>query len=304
MRQLENKDTLFAEKILEHCLDISNGVCNISELDLVNAESDLESQVLFGLFCMHEEIQSNSKEKEERIKIELESKLLKEKNRELEEFAYKASHDLKEPIRTVFSFSQILKNMLEGTDNPKIHNYLEYIQVSTKRMTDMISNLLEYARFGNQVKFETVDTQVILQNVHFDLITQLQKVKGKLIVGNMPEIIGDPTLLRLIFQNLISNSLKFSRQGVIPVVEVEGLVKPNEYQFSVKDNGIGMSKYDAADIFDIYKRSNAAEDQYEGTGIGLAHCKKIIDLHRGKIWVKSEVGKGSTFYFTINKKLS
>ena len=299
-----NKDKLsFSEKILNHCLDISRGECSITHDDLTNTEDALEGQVLYGLLCMHEEIESSSRDREEKLKIELESKLLKDKNRELEEFAYKASHDLKEPIRTVFSFSQLLKNMLNDYDDPKVHNYLEYIQVSSKRMTDMISNLLQYARLGNQPNFEVVDTQVLLQNIHFDLITQIQRVKGKLILGNMPSVIGDGTLLRLIFQNLISNGLKFYKENETPIVKIEGLVRANDYLFCVSDNGIGMSEYDAKDIFDIYKRSNESELHYEGTGIGLAHCKKIADVHHGEIWLKSKVGEGCNFFFTISKKL-
>jgi len=175
--------------------------------------------------------------------------------------------------------------------------------VSSKRMTDMISNLLEYARLGNQPTFGVVDTQTMMQNIHFDLINQIQNVGGKLILGNMPSVIGDNTLMRLIFQNLISNGLKFNRDGVAPVVKIEGLVRPNDYMFSIEDNGIGISEQDAKDIFDIYRRTNESDINYEGTGIGLAHCKKITDIHRGEIWLKSNKNQGSTFYFTISKKL-
>ena len=304
MKTLSETNFDFAERILNHCLDISRGECAITEEDLMNTANDTESQILFGLLCMHEEIDSNKKITEDKIKMEYETKLLRDKNRELEEFAYKASHDLKEPIRTVFSFSQLLKNMLHDIPDPKVHSYLDYIQVSSKRMTDMISNLLQYARLGNQPKFEVVDTHILLQNIHFDLINQISQAGGKLILGNMPPVVADETLIRLIFQNLISNGLKFSKEGNSPVVKIEGLVRANDYLFSVQDNGVGMSEPDAKDIFDIYKRTNHAEIHYEGAGIGLAHCKKIAEIHQGEIWLKSSIGEGCTFYFTISKKLT
>lgn len=293
----------FTDAILEYCLEIARGECSIT-LDIVEkAKTERQGQILYGLYCMNEELVYSKEEDVQRVKSLYESQRLKDKNRELEQFAFKASHDLKEPIRTIFSFSQLLKNKIGDDADPKVNSYIDYIQVSAKRMTDMISHLLNYARFGNQSLFTKLDTHVLLQNVNFDLITQIQKVNGKLIIGELPQLTGDATLLRLLFQNIISNALKFKKEDVAPVVKVSSFENDTHHCFKIEDNGLGIKDQDLSNLFNIFARSEAIAKEIEGVGIGLAHCKKIVELHNGDIRCESKLGEGSTFFFTIFKNL-
>ncbi len=304
MRNLVENKTDFTEEILNHCLDIARGECSITFDSIENAPSEKYAQILYGLHCMNEEIENSKREEALRIKNEYEAKILKDKNRELEQFAFKASHDLKEPIRTIFSFSQLLKNSIIEDVDAKSLSYIDYIQTSAKRMTDMISHLLNYARFGNKPIYEDIDTHILLQNVHFDLITQIQRTQGKLIVKSLPTLVGDKTLLRLLFQNLISNALKFTRDNVPPIIEVSSTTLADFTRFEIKDNGVGIKEQYIPELFNIFARGHHKDKTYEGTGIGLSHCKKIVEIHGGEIWCESEVGVGTTFFFTISHILA
>ncbi len=303
IRSTENRTYDFTESILNHCLEIARGKCSITHDMIIESGSEKHGQILYALHCMHEQIVDSAKIEAKRIQIEYDAKLLIEKNRELEQFAYKASHDLKEPIRTIFSFSQLLKNSIIDSGNFKANEYIDYIQISAKRMTDMISHLLEYARFGNNVNFVEVDTHILLQNVNFDLITQIQNSKGKLILHELPSMHADETLLRLLFQNTISNSLKFAKEGVPPIVEIFSNTDDEFITFTIKDNGIGIEAKEINSLFDIFQRVDT-RNKFEGSGIGLAHCKKIVDLHHGKIWMESELGVGTSIHFTVKRGLN
>jgi len=131
----------------------------------------------------------------------------------------------------------------------------------------------------------------------------MKRVKGKLIIGDVPIMVGEETLLRLLFQNLISNGLKFRNLDVLPVVSIDAEESKDYYRFQIKDNGIGIPPNTRKNLFDIFARGKNVDQNYEGTGIGLAHCKKIVELHQGEIWCESEEGLGTSFYFTISKKL-
>ncbi len=295
----KKKEDVFLSKVFNHFLDISNGECNIDNEVILSAESEMQSQILYGLLYLHEDITDSKQELEARIKEEYDLKLLKDKNRELEQFAYKASHDLKEPVRTIQSFTRLIKSKYFEGINPKALEYLEYIDQSARQMSELISYLLDFARFGNEGKMEKVDLQLLVQNLYFDLKSQLEVSKGQLFIGELHAVIGDKILLKLLFQNLVSNSLKYVAEGAYPIVKISSRFNDQGFlEFCVEDNGIGMCTSDLESVFDIFKRVKT-DKNYEGSGIGLAHCKKITDLHHGKIWAESALGVGTKFYFTL-----
>jgi PAS domain S-box-containing protein len=219
-------------------------------------------------------------------------------NRELEQFAYVASHDLQEPLRTITSFVGLLDESYRGKLDPEADRYLRYVLEASERMRDLIKALLDYSRLGRERILETVDCQKILEEVVSDLHTAIQETNAIIRAESLPTVSAFPTELKLLFQNLISNAIKFRKNTVAPEITVEAEKKGGGWEFSVADNGIGIEEKFLEKIFVIFQRLHP-RTKYEGTGIGLAHCKKIAGLHGGEIWAKSEPGKGSTFYFTL-----
>ena len=222
-------------------------------------------------------------------------------NKELSQFTYIASHDLQEPLRTVQSFVELFEqNYAEQLDG-EAKIFLGFINESTERMSALIKGLLDYGRLGSESELSVIDGKALVADVCADLALRIADVGGEVVIGELPLIKGRKTDLRLLFQNLISNGLKFTRQGVSPVISIAAELSGDEWLFSVRDNGIGIDAENYQRIFLIFQRLHA-RDQYEGSGIGLAHCKKIVELHGGKIWLESEVNKGTVFYFTLRNE--
>ncbi len=223
---------------------------------------------------------------------------LKVKNKELEQFTYIASHDLQEPLRTVNSLVGILEEDYGRHFDETGITSMRFIREATTRMSGLIKGLLDYSRIGREEQCHLVDCQVLLGEVLTDLATSITQAGALIRVGNLPQVTGYETELRLLFQNLISNAIKFHRPGVQPVIAVNAVLKDNFWEFTVKDNGIGIRSEHFERIFIIFQKLHHRE-QYDGTGIGLSHCRKIAELHGGRIWVQSGPGQGSSFYFTI-----
>ncbi len=221
-------------------------------------------------------------------------------NSDLEQFVSICSHDLQEPLGTIkFSSDVILKKF--GSDlQPKVTEYLGYIYGAAGRMAEQIKGLLEHSRIGQDLERTKVDVQELLNIVEYDLGKRLKECGGKLHVSKMPVIKAYKVELRLLFQNLIGNSLKYCKKGVSPEVRVSAFEDDQFWTFSISDNGIGIAEEDMENVFKIFGRA-ATQHKYEGTGVGLAHCVKIVKLHGGTIWADSQVGVGSTFYFKIQK---
>lgn len=228
------------------------------------------------------------------------SQQLQNKNKELEQFTYVASHDLQEPLRTITSFSEILAEKYKGHLDETGNKSLQFILDATGRMSRLIKGLLDYGRLGKSEDRGEINCNQLIEEVTNDLGTIIKDTKTQIEIKNLPKVNGYRIELRLLFQNIISNAIKFRKEGQVPMIKINAVSKKGEVVFSIKDNGIGIAEEHKDRIFEIFQRLHN-RNEFEGTGIGLAHCRKIVELHGGRIWVESEPDKGSSFYFTIPK---
>jgi two-component system, chemotaxis family, CheB/CheR fusion protein len=223
---------------------------------------------------------------------------LEQKNKELQQFAYVASHDLQEPLRTIISFTDLITDEYEEKLDENANTYLHYISSSSKRMSQLIKGLLDYTRIGKNFKVSTIDTNKVLKSVIDDLNKLINENEVIFEINPLPNLKGHGTELRSLFMNLITNAIKYKKKNEKPIIKIGATKEDNSWKFYVEDNGIGIEKTHEKRIFLIFQRLHN-KDEYEGTGIGLAHCQKIVEIHGGKIWMESIPQIGSTFYFTI-----
>lgn len=255
---------------------------------------------------MAEELERLEKENREansmlEKKVRLRTGELESKNKELEQFAYVASHDLQEPLRTISGFVELLQNQYRGKLDDNANKLMDYISQASDRMKILIKDLLDYSRIGREKEIKQVDCNNLLAEVLADLGKMIKDSGATVETERLPIIQAYPTELKLLFQNLIANSIKFHKPGLAPTVAIGSEKENGHWKFSVRDNGIGIDRQFAERIFIIFQRLHN-RSQYEGSGIGLAHCKKIAELHGGHIWVESEPGEGSRFFFTIGSE--
>nr|MBU1327572.1 HAMP domain-containing protein [Candidatus Omnitrophota bacterium] len=223
-------------------------------------------------------------------------------NKELDDFTYIVSHDLKEPLRGVKAFAKLLIEDYSGKLDNEGKEYLKTISDSSTRMTRLIEDLLNLSRIGRIKNIEpNIDLNELLSDVKKNLVYALEERKVDLSVKpDFPKVTCDRIRISEVFSNLVSNAIKYTKKDIRPIIEIGWSDKKDLYEFYVKDNGIGIEKQYYDKIFQIFQRLHA-KGEYEGTGAGLTIVKKIVENHGGKIWVESEVGKGSTFYFTLLK---
>jgi PAS domain S-box-containing protein len=221
-------------------------------------------------------------------------------NKDLEQFASVAAHDLQEPLRMVASYAQLLAERYEGRLDGKAKEYIGFAVEGATRMQQLVDDLLTYSRVGTRGKpMETRDSHSILGEAIENLAILIGESKAGITVDVLPIVSADPVQLVQVFQNLLANAIKF-RGGNIPRIHVSAREEEREWVFSVQDNGIGIDGQYADRVFVIFQRLHTREE-YPGTGIGLAVCKRIVERHGGRIWFESEPGKGSTFFFTVPK---
>lgn len=227
---------------------------------------------------------------------------LETKSSEMEQFVYIASHDLRHPLLTIINYAKLFEMEFASVLNEMGKKYLEFMSNSAKRMDSNIRDLLDYSRLSKALNLEEVNCGLAIQEVLNDLHVTIESKNAKIEVGEMPVLMAYGSNLKLLIQNLITNAIKFQEPGRVPEIRISAIEKENCWQFAFQDNGIGIDPKKFKKVFELFQKLHRAE-QYEGTGIGLAHCKKIVELHGGKIWIESEPGKGSTFYFTIKTNL-
>ncbi len=235
--------------------------------------------------------------------LEHTTKELHHSNQELEQFAYAASHDLQEPLRVIVSYLQFLEHLyLEGLDE-KGKNFISRSINAAKRMQAMIQSLLSYSRISTRGNpFSSCNTKEIIQTVLEDMDTLIQTKKATVNYDELPIMVIDKEQIHRLFLNLIGNALKYCDKDMATVT-ISAKQDNGGWLFSIKDNGIGIEGEYKEKIFELFQRLHG-RGKYEGTGLGLAMCKKIVERHGGKIWVESELGKGSTFFFTLSENLA
>lgn len=224
---------------------------------------------------------------------------LRSANRDLEQFAYSASHDLQEPLRTVNLYSELLGKRYGGKLDGQALEFLDYLRKGASRMEMLVRDLLAYTQTTrSEPPAKPCDASAVLEEALQNLTVAIAEAGASVEFDPLPAVLMQPTQLQQLFQNLIGNAIKYRRPGVPPVVHISARRQNAEWIFSISDNGIGIEPEYKERIFGLFKRLHTG-DQYAGTGIGLALCQRIVERHRGRIWVESEPGKGSTFYFTV-----
>jgi len=222
-------------------------------------------------------------------------------NAELQQFAYVASHDLQEPLRMIGSYTQLLERRYGDKLDRDAHEFMDFIVDGATRMKQLIEDLLAYSRVGTRGKeLRPVQAQAILERVLINLRGAVEQSGAAITYGPLPEVRADDTQLAQLLQNLIANAIKFRKKDEAPRIHVGAEDAGDEWRFAVADNGIGIEPQYFDRIFMVFQRLHT-QDEYPGTGIGLAICRKVVERHRGRIWVESAYGKGSTFRFTLPK---
>lgn len=245
--------------------------------------------------------QDITKLKENELQLQKHARELAISNEELEQFAYVASHDLQEPLRMVTSFLTQLDKKYGALLDAKGKTYIDFAVDGAKRMRQIILDLLEYSRAGRTIESaENIDVNELVQEIQILFRKRIEEKKAAIIFDQLPTLYGYISPLRQVFQNLISNALKYSRGDEPPRIKITATEQDNYWEFTITDNGIGIAQEYFDKIFIIFQRLHTKE-AFSGTGLGLAITKKIIESQRGKIWVSSKEGEGSVFYFTLSK---
>jgi signal transduction histidine kinase len=235
------------------------------------------------------------------LNIELASNLqqIESANQELESFTYSVSHDLRAPLRAINSYAKILENEHSGNLNSEAKRYLHTIFKNSEKMGTLIDDLLTFSRLGKKdVEKKHVHTENMIQNITDDLCNQYSIEKSIFTIGNLLPGYGDTVLLKQVWINLISNAYKYSQNNTSPSIEIGSLKNDNEITYYVKDNGVGFDMKYYNKLFEVFQRLHS-DDEFEGTGVGLAIVKRIVDRHGGKVWAEAKLNEGATFYFTI-----
>lgn len=283
-------ESLFNQEVLIQCFDNSYKTILNSAVPIKDDTEEVQGAIIVNFDI------TDRKDYEMKLQQTLDE--LERSNRELEQFAYIASHDLQEPLRMVSSYTQLLEKQYKDQLDSRAVEYISFAVEGARRMQALIVDLLKYARVTTRAQaFELVDCNLVLREVISDLKMAIDENGAEIVSHDLPEIYADPTQFRQLIQNLIGNGIKF-RSSKNPVINVSAVQEKSEWVFSVKDNGIGIDQKHFGRIFMLFQRLHERE-KYPGNGIGLAVCKKIVERHGGRIWVESETSKGTSMFFTM-----
>jgi PAS domain S-box-containing protein len=241
-----------------------------------------------------------TQKKEDERRLKKYARQLEESNQNLQEFAYAASHDLREPLRTVVSYAQLLgRSLSRKEESEQVSEFLTYIVGGAKRMERQITALLDYSRIGNgALHFDQVDLKDTIYGICMALKIQITENNASLEIGELPYVVADPYQMEALFQNLVSNAIKYGKPGVAPEIRIAVEEAAGEWHFSFTDNGMGMEEEYLEKIFAVFRRLHSQE-HIPGNGVGLAICRRIVQRHGGKIWAASTPGQGTTIHFTL-----
>lgn len=310
------KDSLLTGEMIDKMQNLQNSYeieKREKELALLTTQNKVKQLSLYGtlagaimlLFLLWQaygryKTETKAKEllAEKNAEIEIQNKKLAESNSDLEQFAYVASHDLKEPLRMISSYSSLLNKRYRQVFDETGMEFLHYIADAATRMDNLLTGLLDYSRVNRKFQeFKMINLDDVVKVVTNNLQARIRQTDARVYVGKLPVIKANYTQMVQLFQNLIGNALKFNNTNFVEVI-VDCQLQNGEYVYSVKDNGIGISYEDKERIFHVFQRLHT-NAEYEGTGIGLSITKKIVERYGGKIWVESTPGQGSTFFFTL-----
>jgi len=224
---------------------------------------------------------------------------LERSNKDLEQFAYVANHDLQEPLRMISSYTQLLERKYKDKLDQDANDYIRFAVDGAIRMQKLLNDLLEYSKINNLAKTnEKIDTSTVLGQVISNLQLLIASNRALITIDDLPVVIADEAQILSLFQNLIENAIKFKKKAELPKIRITYTKQDEVYRFSVADNGIGIEMQYHDRVFIVFQRLHSVKD-YPGTGIGLSICKRILERHGGTIWFESIVNEGTTFYFTI-----
>ncbi|WP_293128809.1 ATP-binding protein [Microcoleus sp. bin38.metabat.b11b12b14.051] len=295
-KQLKEQNVLLQEEItsrlaVEKTLHEKNQILELEISNRLAVEKALQEQNLL----LQQEISHRQRAESALLKSNQE---LARSNAELEQFAYVASHDLQAPLATIASYAQLLEKRYKDQLDSQAIKFISNIVLGCTRMQTLIDDLLEYSRLGrSRQPFQLTNCNHVVQQAIANLQGAIGGTQAVIIYSELPAVMGDVSQLVQLFQNLLGNAIKY-RQDAPPEVHIIACKQEENWLFSVSDNGIGIAPQHQERIFQIFQRLHT-QREYSGTGIGLAICQKIVERHGGSIWVESESGRGSTFYFTL-----
>jgi PAS domain S-box-containing protein len=258
---------------------------------------DIHAQKLY-----EQTLKDNRELKEVQTQLKNNIQELNRSNMELQQFAYVASHDLQEPLRKIIFYSDYIKNKCTTVVDDKSKEYLNSMLEASHRMRNLISDLLSFSQVDKQtLNIEEVDLNTLMKQALNDYEIKITEKKARINLGEMPVIEGDPIMLTRLFENILSNALKYTSEGTEPLVEISSAIKEDFVEIQFSDNGIGFDEQFVSKIFTLFQRLHGRE-KYTGTGLGLAICRKIVDMHGGTITATSKPGEGSSFYICLPLK--